>query len=34
MEKMIFKIKNQSEIFGLKEQNGGIWQRTIVMQWP
>ena len=33
MEKMIFKIKYPSEIFVLEEQNGGMWQRTIVMQW-
>ena len=31
---MIFKIQYPSEIFGLEEQNGGVWQRTIVMQWP
>ena len=28
---MIFKIKYPSEMFGLEEQYGGIWQITIVM---
>ena len=31
MELKTFKINYHSEVFGLEEQNGGVWQRTIVM---
>ena len=29
---MIFKIQFPLENFWLEDQNGGIWQKTIVMQ--
>ena len=31
---IIFKIKYPSKFIGPVEQNGGIWQRDIEMQWP